>query len=139
VTLTNETELAGGRFGSAHRDPSSSACCAKREYPHRARPGGARKIQPGQFIILRSDERGERMPLTVADWDREAGTETCIFMQVGTSTQKLAAMKPGDRLPTFVGPLGHPMQLENFGTVVLTGGCYGIALSRPPAERAAIP
>ena len=98
-------------------------------------PAVARKIQPGQFIILRADEHSERIPLTVADWDREAGTVTCIFMQVGTSTQKLGAAKPGDRLPTFVGPLGHPMELENFGTVVLTGGCYGIGALYPAARK----
>jgi ferredoxin--NADP+ reductase len=98
-------------------------------------PAVARKIQPGQFIILRADEYSERMPLTVADWDREAGTVTCVFMQVGTSTQKLGAMRPGDRLPTFVGPLGHPMDLENFGTVVLTGGCYGIGALYPAARK----
>jgi ferredoxin--NADP+ reductase len=83
-------------------------------------PAIAQKIQPGQFIILRVDDYSERMPLTVADWDREAGTITCIFMQVGTSTQKLGATKPGDRLPTFVGPLGHPLELENFGTVIIS-------------------
>jgi len=98
-------------------------------------PAVARKIQPGQFIILRCDEHSERMPLTVADWDREAGTVTCIFMQVGTSTQKLGAMEPGDRLPTFVGPLGHALQMENYGTVVLTGGCYGIGALFPAARR----
>jgi ferredoxin--NADP+ reductase len=98
-------------------------------------PAVARKIQPGQFIILRPDEHGERMPLTVADWDSEAGTVTCVFMQVGTSTQKLAALKPGDRLPTFVGPLGHPLEMDNFGTVVLTSGCYGIGALYPAARR----
>jgi ferredoxin/flavodoxin---NADP+ reductase len=98
-------------------------------------PAIARKIQPGQFIILRADEFSERIPLTVADWDRQAGTVTCIFMQVGTSTQKLGAMQPGDRLPTFAGPLGHPLELENYGTVVLTGGCYGIGALYPTARR----
>jgi ferredoxin--NADP+ reductase len=98
-------------------------------------PAVARKIEPGQFIILRVDDHGERMPLTVADWDRQAGTVTCIFMQVGTSTQKLGAAKAGDRLPTFVGPLGHPLEMENFGTVVITGGCYGIGALYPVARR----
>jgi ferredoxin--NADP+ reductase len=98
-------------------------------------PAIARKIQPGQFIILRTDEHAERMPLTVADWDREAGTVTCIFMQVGTSTQKLGQLKAGDRLPTFVGPLGHPLEMDNFGTVVLTSGCYGIGALYPAARR----
>jgi ferredoxin--NADP+ reductase len=98
-------------------------------------PAVARKIQPGQFIILRADEHAERMPLTVADWDREAGTVSCVFMQVGISTHKLAALQAGDTLPTFVGPLGKPLEMQNFGTVVLSGGCYGIG-SLYPAARA---
>jgi ferredoxin--NADP+ reductase len=71
----------------------------------------------------------------VADWDAEAGTVTCIFMQVGTSTHKLAALNPGDKLPTFVGPLGHALEMGNFGTVVLTSGCYGIGSLYPAARR----
>ncbi len=98
-------------------------------------PAVARKIQPGQFVILRADEHAERMPLTVADWDAEAGTVSCIFMQVGVSTHKLAALQAGDRLPTFVGPLGRPLEMQNFGTVVVSGGCYGIG-SLYPAARA---
>lgn len=98
-------------------------------------PAVARKVQPGQFVILRADEHSERMPLTVADWDREAGTVTCVFMQVGTSTQKLGRLQAGERLPTFVGPLGHPLEMANFGTVVLTSGCYGIGALYPVARR----
>lgn len=98
-------------------------------------PAVARKIQSGQFVILRTDEHAERVPLTVADWDREAGTVTCVFMQIGTSTQKLGQLKPGDYLPTFVGPLGHPLEMDNFGTVVLTSGCYGIGALYPAARR----
>lgn len=97
-------------------------------------PAVAAKIQPGQFVILRVDEHSERMPLTVADWDREAGTVSCVFMQVGTSTHKLAARKPGDTLATFVGPLGRPLEMANFGTVVLSGGCYGIGSLFPAAR-----
>ena len=97
-------------------------------------PAVAQKIQPGQFVILRADERGERVPLTVADWDRDAGTVTCVFMQAGTSTHKLAALSQGDRLPTFVGPLGQPLEMESFGTVVLLGGCYGIGSLYPAAR-----
>src|SRR5512136_2102970 len=85
-------------------------------------PAVARKIQPGQFVILRADDHGERMPLTVADWDREAGTVSCIFMQVGTSTHKLGELEAGDTLPTYVGPLGRPLELQNFGTAVVSGG-----------------
>jgi ferredoxin--NADP+ reductase len=97
-------------------------------------PAVAQKIQPGQFIILRADEHGERMPLTVADWDRQAGTVSCIFMQVGVSTHKLAALQAGDTLPTYVGPLGRPLEMKNFGTVVLSGGCYGIGSLYPAAR-----
>jgi ferredoxin/flavodoxin---NADP+ reductase len=97
-------------------------------------PAVARKIQPGQFIILRPDDHGERMPLTVADWDREAGTVTSVFMQVGASTHKLAAMQAGDTLPTFVGPLGKSLEMKNFGTVVVSGGCYGIGSLYPAAR-----
>jgi ferredoxin--NADP+ reductase len=97
-------------------------------------PAVANKIRPGQFVILRTDSFGERMPLTVADWDRESGTVTCVFMQVGTSTHKLAALNPGDRLATFVGPLGRPLEMDKFGTVVLSGGCYGIGSLYPAAR-----
>jgi ferredoxin--NADP+ reductase len=97
-------------------------------------PAVAHKIQPGQFVILRVDEYSERMPLTVADWDREAGTVSCVFMQVGTSTHKLAARNPGDALATFVGPLGRPLEMQRFGTVALSGGCYGIGSLFPAAR-----
>ncbi len=97
-------------------------------------PAVARKIQPGQFVILRADDHGERMPLTVADFDREAGTVSSIFMQVGISTHKLAALQAGDTLPTYVGPLGRPLEMKNFGTVVLSGGCYGIGSLYPAAR-----
>ena len=97
-------------------------------------PAVARKIQPGQFVILRADDHGERMPLTVADWDREAGTVSSIFMQVGVSTHKLAALHAGDTLPTYVGPLGRPLELQNFGTAVVSGGCYGIGSLYPAAR-----
>jgi len=97
-------------------------------------PAVARKIQPGQFVILRADDHGERMPLTVADFDREAGTVSSIFMQAGLSTHKLAALHAGDTLPTYVGPLGRPLEMQNFGTVVLSGGCYGIGSLYPAAR-----
>ena len=69
-------------------------------------PAVAESVQPGNFVIIRPDPLGERIPLSVADWDREAGTVTSIFMQVGASTAKLARLKPGDSVPTSVGPLG---------------------------------
>jgi ferredoxin--NADP+ reductase len=89
-------------------------------------PEIANGLQPGQFVIVRSGEGAERIPLSVADWDREQGTLTVIFMVVGASTEKLAALKPGDTIPTVVGPLGKPSEIDNFGTVVCIGGCYGM-------------
>lgn len=97
-------------------------------------PVVARKIQPGQFVIIRADERGERIPLTVADWDREQGSVSCVFMQIGTSTYKLGRLKAGDALPTFVGPLGKPLEVDRWGTVVVAGGCYGIGSIYPVAR-----
>ena len=96
-----------------------------------AAPLVARSVKPGQFVMVRPDERGERIPLTVADWDAEAGWVTTVFMQVGASTAKLARLSPGDSIPTFAGPLGHPARIENFGTVLCAGGCYGIASLYP--------
>jgi ferredoxin--NADP+ reductase len=97
-------------------------------------PVVAAKIQAGNFVIVRADERGERTPLTVADWDRAAGTVSCVFMTVGTSTYKLGKMKKGDVVPTFVGPLGKPFDVEPWGTVLLIGGCYGIGIIFPLAR-----
>lgn len=89
-------------------------------------PDIAEQIKPGQFVIVRSDEESERIPLSVADWDRKEGILTIIFMEVGTSTQKMASLKQGEYIPTVVGPLGKPSEIEKFGTVVCIGGCYGI-------------
>ena len=97
-------------------------------------PVVASKIQPGQFVIVRADERGERIPLTVADWDTGEGWVTCVVMQVGTSTHKLGHLRAGDVLPTFVGPLGKPFELDRWGTVVCAGGCYGIGAIYPVAR-----
>ena len=94
----------------------------------------ASKIKPGQFVIVKVDEPGERVPLTVADWDAEKGTVSSIFMQVGTSTRKLAALQSGDEVPTFVGPLGKDIEIERFGTVACVGGCYGIGSILPVAR-----
>ena len=82
-------------------------------------PEVARKCRPGQFVILMPDEKGERIPLSIADWDAEKGTVTSVFLVVGTSTHKLSLLKPGDELPVYVGPLGKPSEIANFGTVVL--------------------
>jgi ferredoxin/flavodoxin---NADP+ reductase len=97
-------------------------------------PEVARSVRPGNFVIVRPDDNGERVPLSVADWDREAGTVTVIFMQVGASTAKLARLKPGDSIPTFAGPLGRETEIENFGTVLCIGGCYGIGSVYPIAR-----
>lgn len=90
-------------------------------------PAVARKARAGQFIILRIDEQGERIPLTIADYDREADTITIIFQEVGKTTMQLGTLEPGDELATFAGPLGHPTEIENYGSVICIGGGVGIA------------
>lgn len=97
-------------------------------------PDVAQAVKPGNFVIVRADEDGERVPLSVADWDRESGTVTVIFMQVGASTAKLARLKPGDTIPTFAGPLGRGTEIKQFGTVLCIGGCYGIGSLFPIAR-----
>lgn len=91
----------------------------------------AEKIKPGHFVIIKVDETGERIPLTVADWDRDRGSVSTVFMQVGRSTRKLAQLQAGDSVPTFVGPLGKPVEIKRFGNVALVGGCYGIGSIYP--------
>ena len=97
-------------------------------------PEIAMKSKPGQFVIIMPDERGERIPLTIADWDREKGSVTSIFMVVGTSTHKLSYLNAGDEVPVFVGPLGKPSEIGKFGTVLCAGGCFGIAAIYPIAR-----
>lgn len=97
-------------------------------------PEIAMKSKPGQFVIIMPDDRGERIPLTIADWDRKRGSVTSIFMVVGTSTHKLSYLKAGDEVPVFVGPLGKPSEIEKFGTVLCAGGCFGIAAIYPIAR-----
>lgn len=99
-----------------------------------AAPEIARKRKPGQFISLRINEEGERVPLTIADADPEAGTLTLIFQEVGKSTAQLGKLKAGDHLSDLVGPLGLPTHLEKFGTVVCIGGGIGIAPVYPIAK-----
>jgi len=96
-------------------------------------PEVAESALPGNFVILRPDALGERIPLTLADWDAAAGTVTSIFVQVGASTAKLARLKAGDQIPSYAGPLGNATEIERFGTVLLVGGCYGIGSIRPVA------
>lgn len=97
-------------------------------------PEIARKAQPGQFIIIREDEFSERIPLTIADFDREAGTITVIFQKVGKSTAKLGELKAGDSVRNFVGPLGQPSEIQNYGSVALVAGGVGIAPVYPIAR-----
>lgn len=97
-------------------------------------PRIAKKAQAGQFIILRLDEYGERIPLTIADYDREKGILTMIFQAVGVSTQELARCEAGDSIKDVVGPLGLASEIENYGTVVCVGGGIGIAPIYPIAR-----
>ena len=95
----------------------------------------ARKAEPGQFIILRVDEKGERIPLTVADFDRERGTVTIIFQIVGATTEKLNHLEEGDCLQDFVGPLGRPSETEGLKKVAVIGGGVGCAIAYPVAKK----
>ena len=97
-------------------------------------PEVARKCRPGQFVIIMPDERGERIPLSIADWDAVRGTVTSVVLVVGTTTRKLASLNPGDEVPVFVGPLGRPSEMAKFGTVVLVAGCFGIGALWPAAR-----
>lgn len=95
----------------------------------------AKKAEPGQFIILRVDEGGERIPLTVADYDREKGTVTIIFQIVGATTEKLNHLNEGDCLHDFVGPLGTPSHVEGLKKVAVIGGGVGCAIAYPVAKK----
>ncbi|MGD0230661.1 MAG: bifunctional dihydroorotate dehydrogenase B NAD binding subunit/NADPH-dependent glutamate synthase [Syntrophorhabdales bacterium] len=97
-------------------------------------PEIAKKVRPGQFVVLRADDRGERIPLTVADFDREKGTITVIFQEVGASTKKLARFDLGQTILDVVGPLGKKSHIEKFGTVVCIGGGVGVAPVYPIAK-----
>ncbi|TAN40311.1 MAG: sulfide/dihydroorotate dehydrogenase-like FAD/NAD-binding protein [Nitrospirae bacterium] len=97
-------------------------------------PHVARKAQAGQFVIVRIDEFGERIPLTIADFNREAGTITIIFQELGKSTIQLGKLNVGDTISSFAGPLGHPTEVKNYGTVVCMGGGVGVAPIYPIAR-----
>ena len=97
-------------------------------------PFVAKKARPGQFIILRVDEDGERIPLTIADYDREKGTVTIIFQIVGGGTERLNRKEEGDFIPDFVGPLGRPTHTEGLKKVCVVGGGVGCAIALPVAE-----
>ena len=95
----------------------------------------AKKAEPGQFVILRVDAEGERIPLTVADFDREAGTVTIIFQIVGATTEKLNHLNEGDSLHDFVGPLGTASHVEGLKKVAVIGGGVGCAIAYPVAKK----
>jgi len=97
-------------------------------------PAVARKAQPGQFVVVRVDERGERIPLTIADWDEKEGGVSMVFMEVGATTFRLAQLKAGESVADFVGPLGVPSHIEKFGTVVCVAGGVGVAVITPIAK-----
>ena len=95
----------------------------------------AKKARPGQFVILRAGETSERIPLTVADYDRAEGSVTIIFQLVGASTMELDRLRPGSSLHDFVGPLGRPTELEGLKKVAVVGGGVGGAIAYPIAKR----
>jgi ferredoxin--NADP+ reductase len=95
----------------------------------------AKKAEPGQFIILRTDENGERIPLTVADFDRENGSVTIIFQIVGATTEKLNHLNKGDCLHDFVGPLGRATHTDGLKKVAVVGGGVGCAIAYPVAKK----
>jgi ferredoxin--NADP+ reductase len=97
-------------------------------------PAIASKVEPGQFVVLRICEEGERIPLTVADFDRSAGTLTLIFQEVGKTTKQLGTLEPGEGILDLVGPLGRPTDIEAFGTVACVGGGIGVAPVYPIAR-----
>ena len=97
-------------------------------------PNVAKKAQAGQFVIIRINEQGERIPLTIADWNREEGSVSVVFMEVGTTTHRLALLKAGDSIANFIGPLGLPTHIDKFGTVVCVAGGFAVATIFPIAR-----
>ncbi len=95
----------------------------------------ARKCEPGQFVILRVDAEGERIPLTIADYDRAAGTVSVIFQIVGAATEKLSHIEEGGWIEDFVGPLGQPTHTEGIRKVCIVGGGVGNAIAYPVAKK----
>ncbi|MBE6630838.1 MAG: sulfide/dihydroorotate dehydrogenase-like FAD/NAD-binding protein [Ruminococcaceae bacterium] len=98
-------------------------------------PRVAKKAEPGQFIILRADEQSERIPLTIADFDRLRGTVTVIFQVVGATTERLNHLSVGDFIPDFVGPLGKPTHTAGLRKVAVVGGGVGCAIAFPVAKK----
>lgn len=98
-------------------------------------PYVARKAEPGQFIIFKIDEEGERIPLTIADFDRDKGTVTIVFQEVGKSTKQLGMLNEGDEILDFVGPLGVASHIEGYKKVAVIGGGLGTAIAYPQAKK----
>ncbi len=94
-------------------------------------PAVAEKAQAGQFVILRVDDKAERIPLTLADWNRQKGTLTLIFQEVGASTEKMGLLKVGDGVADVCGPLGNPSEVMKYGNVCVAGGGVGAAPALP--------
>ena len=111
------------------KDLNSAVCLLEIEAPF-----VAKKAKAGQFIIFRIDEMGERVPLTIAGYDREKGTVTIIFQKVGFSTIALGNMNEGDYIQDFVGPLGKPSEVEGHKKVCVVGGGVGCAIALPTAQ-----
>lgn len=93
-------------------------------------PEVAARAKPGQFAVVIPDEKGERIPISLADWDASAGTVTLYFLEVGVSSMKLARKKAGEQIE-IMAPLGRPATIEKFGTVFVGGGCYGTGAVYP--------
>jgi len=93
----------------------------------------ARRAQPGQFVIVRIHEKGERIPLTVADYDRERGTITLVVQEVGKTTMEMGTMQVGDHLASLTGPLGNPSEIEYYGTVLCVKCCTVVLLEFSPS------
>ena len=94
----------------------------------------AMKAKAGQFVIFRVDEKGERIPLTLVDWEPKKGTITLIFLEVGASTTKLGALEVGDKILNVLGPLGNPSHIKNYGSVAVVCGGVGTAAAYPIAK-----
>lgn len=92
------------------------------------------KAKPGQFVVIIIDEKGERIPLTLADWDRDKGSISLIFQKVGFSTKELGRLNPGDNIAHILGPLGHPTEVKNIGEIYGIGGGVGIAEVYPVSK-----
>jgi ferredoxin--NADP+ reductase len=94
-------------------------------------PKIANTAKPGQFVIIRADEKGERIPMGLSGWDEKEGTIDIVFYVLGTSTAKLSALEEGESVANIAGPLGTPTEVENFGRVICACGCFGVGPSLP--------